>query len=132
MDSDIGKNDGSYAGIRYFNCKSKFGLFVPMHRIRKESWQNDKKKKKKLVKTRDSMITTSLAIEAQSEIQMSKELQVCYIFYSGTSAILSTVERLSSSQRSRNVLLLWKEIVLEHTLCTVLSREVVLFSEVPL
>ena len=29
LDSDIGKNDGSYAGIRYFTCKQKYGQFQP-------------------------------------------------------------------------------------------------------
>ncbi len=47
-------------------------------------------------------------------------------------AILSTIERLSSSRRSKNVLLLWELIVSGRYKLQVLSREVVLFSECPL
>ena len=28
LDSEIGKNDGSYGGIRYFTCKPKFGMLI--------------------------------------------------------------------------------------------------------
>ncbi len=54
--------------------------------------------------------------------------------YSGTSeikdtlepAILSTIERLSSSRKSKNVLLLWGMISLGHSKLSFLEREAVL------
>ncbi|XP_064382519.1 CAP-Gly domain-containing linker protein 4-like isoform X2 [Halichondria panicea] len=78
LDADIGKNDGSYAGIKYFTCKEKYGIFVPMHRVSKALSQPPEKKRKKKseLKARDSLYTTNKAIEAQAQIQMNSELQV--------------------------------------------------------
>ncbi|XP_076364471.1 CAP-Gly domain-containing linker protein 2-like isoform X2 [Tachypleus tridentatus] len=33
LDEPTGRNDGSVAGKRYFNCKSDFGLFAPVHKV---------------------------------------------------------------------------------------------------
>lgn len=64
-------------------CKPKFGLFVPMHRISKDTsdlLHVEKKKKKRLEKSRDSLVTTNQAIEAQSHYRMNNEIEVGKIF----------------------------------------------------
>lgn len=53
-----------------------------MHRISKEpESRQGEKRKRKLVKTRESPLTTSLATEAQPQLQTKSEIQVCNYHY---------------------------------------------------
>ena len=36
LNAPRGKNDGSVGGIRYFQCKADFGLFVPLTKVKLE------------------------------------------------------------------------------------------------
>ena len=35
LDRPAGKNDGSVAGVQYFTCRPKHGVFAPLSRIQK-------------------------------------------------------------------------------------------------
>ncbi|KAL3858247.1 hypothetical protein ACJMK2_012844, partial [Sinanodonta woodiana] len=35
LDDSMGKNDGAVAGKRYFECKPRYGLFAPVHKVTK-------------------------------------------------------------------------------------------------
>jgi len=35
LDQPVGKNDGSVAGVRYFDCKPSHGVFAPPSKVTK-------------------------------------------------------------------------------------------------
>ncbi|XP_053375815.1 CAP-Gly domain-containing linker protein 1-like isoform X3 [Mercenaria mercenaria] len=37
LDDPVGKNDGAVAGKRYFDCRPRYGLFAPVHKVTKTS-----------------------------------------------------------------------------------------------
>ncbi|XP_052801595.1 CAP-Gly domain-containing linker protein 1-like isoform X4 [Mya arenaria] len=37
LDDPVGKNDGAVAGKRYFDCRPRYGLFAPIHKVMKTS-----------------------------------------------------------------------------------------------
>ncbi|XP_019857363.1 PREDICTED: CAP-Gly domain-containing linker protein 4-like [Amphimedon queenslandica] len=94
LDDESGRNDGSHAGIRYFSCKPKRGLFVALKRITKFSPPHRSLPlppvtgggavggaKRTATTPSDSRMknesfTTARAFEAHSNVQMSSEFQV--------------------------------------------------------
>ncbi|XP_065204840.1 CAP-Gly domain-containing linker protein 1-like isoform X2 [Planococcus citri] len=58
LDDPLGKNNGSVAGVRYFDCAPKFGLFVPAEKVSRSPIGN---KKASCVIHPDGMTSTSTA-----------------------------------------------------------------------
>ncbi|CAI8042851.1 CAP-Gly domain-containing linker protein 3 [Geodia barretti] len=81
LDDAVGKNDGSLKGIRFFTCKPKFGLFVPMQRISKAPMrQLSTERRKKMAanggRKRESVPLSPRTFEAQGTMAVSTDLQV--------------------------------------------------------
>ncbi|CAI8012145.1 CAP-Gly domain-containing linker protein 3, partial [Geodia barretti] len=86
LDEAVGKNDGSLKGIRFFTCKPKFGLFVPMQRISKAPMrQLSTERRKKMAanggRKRESVALSPRTFEAQGTMAVTTDLQVHFSLF---------------------------------------------------
>lgn len=108
LDDEMGKNDGAVAGTRYFQCRPKYGLFAPVHKVAKVHTQSSslvesaRSRRSNSSSSLSSMGSRNYGLNASSgSIMTSKSSELRKISTPQKSSIAkpSTTRRLSKLKR---------------------------------
>lgn len=79
LDTPVGKNDGTVAGIRYFQCQPNYGVFVKVEKLQKIADETDNKPQTGVSTTVDrfkAVDRTSTPVRAPDSTEIPKDLSV--------------------------------------------------------
>ncbi|XP_051539765.1 CAP-Gly domain-containing linker protein 1-like isoform X2 [Myxocyprinus asiaticus] len=66
LDEPLGKNDGAVAGVRYFQCLPKYGLFAPTHKVTRIGFPSTTPAKSKISRRRSTLKNSPSASSVSS------------------------------------------------------------------
>ncbi|XP_051541933.1 CAP-Gly domain-containing linker protein 1-like isoform X2 [Myxocyprinus asiaticus] len=66
LDEPLGKNDGAVAGVRYFQCLPKYGLFAPTHKVTRIGFPSTTPAKSKISRRRSTLKNSHSASSVSS------------------------------------------------------------------
>ncbi|XP_057177253.1 CAP-Gly domain-containing linker protein 1 isoform X2 [Triplophysa rosa] len=74
LDEPLGKNDGAVAGVRYFQCLPKYGLFAPTHKVTRIGFPSTTPAKSKSSRPRSTLKRSPSASSVSSLSSMASSV----------------------------------------------------------